>query len=289
MTAFPQTFNLVSTAPSTGSFATAPTALAGLNYSVVFQDDFTSASTIATTSAPTTGFNWYFGDGASTPTSNYWNVNGTQLASAIGNGNSGGGPNPSSAGGIIKFINATVGYNDTLQSVPKSISDNNGSGFYAQSFIHAYFEAYIQFNPANAVSGGWPAWWLRTNGGQGTAVPYPELDIMEWIAAESGQQTYGTLNSWTATNTVTNQQYYYGNADANWHQYAAWWQSTGTNTGKVTFFMDNVAIAGNSNIPTGAGAAPYANTQEGRYMYPVLGTGPGTPMFVDWVRVWQAN
>jgi hypothetical protein len=174
---------------------------------MVFEDDFTTADTIATTNTAASGYKWYWSfDGAP----QLWSVQTTATAASISNGNTGGGSNASPHGGILTLTGPGAP-NDALVTVPGGALNNSSAVLPAEGdgcWSHAYFEAYIQFQidgtGSSVESTGWPAFWswsvqgLKEYGFGGsslTATAESEIDFME---------SYGTIfgntpGNWTAT------------------------------------------------------------------------------------------
>jgi len=271
-----------------------PAAGAGFTH-LVFDDDFTTADTIAPTQGAASGYKWYWSfDG----NASLWSVQTTASAGSIHNGNTSGGTNASPKGGILTLTGPGEP-NDALITVPGSALNNasamlptEGDGCWA----HAYFEAYIQFQidgtGSSNASTGWPAFWSWSaqglhgygfGGSSLNAANYSEIDFME---------TYGTIfnnqpGNWTATmhqwpaNMASDGNI--NHTDNEWHTYGCLWISTGTGTGQVQFFYDGAQV--DKTVPTGTNQTQFS--LEGMYQFIVLGTGKGWPMNVDWVRVWQ--
>jgi hypothetical protein len=297
VTSFSQPFNLSAQAASTSR----PPALAanGLsNWVVAFFDDFTSSATITPSLSSTSGFNWYPGGVGATPVigTNY-NVLTTTLASGIANGNAGGGPNASANGGLFQILGSPgMTYNANWQSVPDIGGNSTVANGAVNFWRHAYFEAYIQFNAAGQ-GGGWPAWWSWSI--QGNAANVVEIDFMELDVLDG--TGFGQPSAWTISDpgggvTIRGSGNLI-NADNNWHTYGCLWQSTGASTGALSFYVDNVLLTterfGNTGmvnglIPTGTGGiVPDMENITGQFI--TLGCGVGWPMYVDWVRVYNAT
>jgi hypothetical protein len=273
-----------------------PAPAAGAGYqNLVFEDDFTTTDTIATSATAAAGFKWYWSfDGNAQP----WSVQPTATAATIANGNTGGGSNASPAGGVLTLTGPGEP-NDALITVPGGALNNAQATLPAAgqgNWAHAYFEAYIQFridgNSSTQPSSGWPAFWswsvqgLRGFGfgGSSLTVPnYSEIDFME---------TYGTIfnnqpGNWTATmhqwpanaSSDGNTQH----TDDEWHTYGCLWTSTGAGTGQVKFYFDGTQV--DQTVDSGTGQTQFS--LEAMSQFIVLGTGKGWDMNVDWVRVWQ--
>jgi hypothetical protein len=263
--------------------------------SLVFEDDFTTTDTIATTQNAASGYKWYWSmDGLGQP----WSVQTTATAASISNGNSGGGSNASPQGGILT-VTGPGEPNDALITVPGWALNNSSATLPAEGqgcWSHAYFEAYIQFrtdgNSSADASTGWPAFWSwSVQGLKGfgfgssslTVANYSEIDFMETYGTIFGNQPgnwTATMHQWPANNSSDGNTQH---TDSNWHTYACLWTSTGTGTGQVKFYFDGAQV--DNTVPTGPGQTQFS--LEGMYQYIVLGTGNGWSMNVDWVRVWQ--
>lgn len=280
-----------------GSTAPAPALAAGFT-NLVFEDDFTDATTIAPDASPAAGYNWYWSNAVD---GTCYTVLETDTAATISNGNTGGGSNASPAGGILQLptaISVTPGVsaqNASLITVPgwQLVSvPSEGDGCWQ----HAYFEAYMQFRINGATdpdwtASGWPAFWTWSvqalneygfGGSPITTAAWAEVDIMEtydtFFGHTAGDVT-GTAIQWPAhsvdfVSTTTNDE---------WHTWGCLWKQTGAVTGQLNFYKDNVAIG--SAILTGTGHTQVS--LESMYQFLILGTGVGWETNVDWVRVWQ--
>lgn len=271
MTAFNQPFALAATAAPP-----APAAAAGFNR-LVFSDDFVTNTTVnAMAGSSTAGFSWFT---YTTQTGANYNVLTTASAASIANGNTGGGSFASPQGGLFELMGHPALVNNMqFFSVPTTrwATDNT-----LGSFQHGYFEAYVQYNAAGSSSNGWPSWWSystqdeATTGALGTEIDFLEVD--------SGGSYGGTVHNDSAP-SATGTPTYHIPSDGNWHAYGMLWQSTGTGTGQFTMYIDNVKVG--NTIATGTGSnVPRLETN---WLFLALGTGVGWPMYVDYVRVWQA-
>lgn len=204
-------------------------------WQVAFFDDFTSASTITSTSSSlANGYNWY----SNMPT-NVSNIYTTDTAASISNGNTGAGTNASTAGGIFEILGSTTTYfNGNWQTCPASPGAGqtggngygwgypvNGANGQPNYWKHAYFEAYMQWNTAppggtvGQASNGWfPAFWSNAVGAVFTgSISGSTLTVSNLIAGTivSGQTilatgvTLGTTitggggTSWTVSTSQT--------------------------------------------------------------------------------------
>jgi hypothetical protein len=137
---------------------------------------------------------------------------------------------------------------------------------------HGYFEAYIQYNANGSSSSGWPAFWSwPTQGGA-------EVDFLE-----VGINAYGGTIHYPAGQTTVGQTWQVPR-DSEWHDYGCLWQSTGSGTGSLTFYIDNVQVG--NPFPTGTGTS--VPNMESNSQALALGTGTGWPINIDYVKVWQS-
>jgi hypothetical protein len=272
----------------------APAAAAGFTH-LVFEDDFTSASTIAPSQNAASGYKWYWSfQVSSQPVP--WSVQ--PLATAAGYGDAGPGNCASPTGGILT-VNGPGEPNAALITVPGWTLNNANATLPAKgdgNWAHAYFEAYIQTridgNSSPDASSGWPAFWswsvqaLKNFGFGGsdlTTAAYSEIDFFE---------TYGTIFSnkpgnWTATMhqwpANVSSDGHTQHTDGDWHTYGCLWTSTGPGTGQVKFYYDGSQV--DNTVNTGTGQTQFS--LEGLSLFLALGSGNGWNMNVDWVRVWQ--
>ena len=124
---------------------------------------------------------------------------------------------PVAASWKVKGISAMT-YNANFQSVP---TNNTGPN----SWKHAYFEGYMQYNINNSSPTGWPAFWSWPDGNSGV-----EVDFME-VAGPNETPKAAVWSGWTIHDPAGEQ----GSAvkangamqnpvDSNWHTYACWWR-----------------------------------------------------------------
>ena len=264
-------------------------------HSLVFEDDFTTTDTIATSATAASGYKWYWSfDGNAQP----WSVHPTASAGSTANGNDGGGGNASPFGGILT-VTGPGEPNDALITVPGGALNNAQAVLPAEGqgcWAHAYFEAYIQFQidgtGSSDASTGWPAFWswsvqgLRGYGfgwSSLTTANYSEIDFMETYGTIFGNQPgnwTATMHQWPAN---VSSDGHIQHTDSEWHTYGCLWTSTGTGTGQVKFYLDGAQV--DQTVDSGTGQTQFS--LEGMYQFIVLGTGKGWDMNVDWVRVWQ--
>lgn len=265
---------------------TAPSAAVMAGYKkLVFSDDFDSINSIDINNTGKPGYKWYLGLPFGGPTT---------LPSAL-----------SVSGSVLNLTNCPRNYNWAISSY--CIKSNVG-----HSFRYGYFEARIHFDPTlGKTSRGFPAWWtLSTHyskvGEMFDAEHWAELDFFE--AYTSGFSDYqrdfvGTVHDWankskTHYQNRNNVQALPKDTDFDrWHTYSCLWTP-----GMVTWYFDNRALmtqiysatappdplANGTTFPTPGGVFHYLDIDpEGMLL--ILGSDPNWPMYVDWVRVWQAE
>jgi Glycosyl hydrolases family 16 len=264
---------------------------------LVFNDDFTNTSTIATSQYATQGFYWYWAQRYGKPASpSEWVVNTTATAASISNGNSGGGNNASTSGGILQIKTGNFP-NANIISVPGWAMNNGMTPLPAMGkghWKHCYMEAYIQYIPdqnasVNYQQTGWPAYWswaaegIGDYGFPGSGLHCPntiEVDFLEqfgnakWDDGSSSQKTQwsaGLINHGGGGGGGLGG----GHIDSNWHTYGFLWTP-----GKVSIWFDNVQQS-NMTLQSGATALDQQS------LFITIGTGPNWQMNIDWVRVWQ--
>jgi len=261
-------------------------AMAGNYRSVVFADDFTTTTTIATNKNASSGFNWYWNLTQNNASS--WTVLPTSAAGVISNGNSGGGPNASPAGGILRLNTGQFPMNANLVTIPGNSLNHNGAVLpTAGHWRHFYLEAYLQFNVNGNLStnsaNGWPSFWtwnaeaLKDYGWSNSSlhsINPTEIDVMESFGSifgntpghwEATLANHGTLGSSVSIGS--------GIIDNNWHTWGLLWVP-----GTISIYVDNVLVASQSTSATDV---------ESQSLFVILGTGNTWPLYVDWVRIWQ--
>ena len=279
-------------ATGTGT-VTAPAQAVAAGFSkLVFDDEFTSASTVASSTSPTSGFNWYW---------NTWYGTTKDYTVTTGAGSG-------ATAGATGFL--TINGPMELQSVPSDPPASQRVG----TWQHAYFEARIQYSYTVTGSGGpdtgWPSFWTFAIQAQSATVgqQIAELDFLEaYPLGTAGATAYviNTLHNWQATksnatgietaNTNDNnyQQSLQGTTesaqptDNGWHTYGCLWTGNGT-SGTVQFYYDNHLILHQGSVttfPVGTGTSFPALEQDNMYL--ILQGVQGWPINVDWVRVWQ--
>jgi hypothetical protein len=298
-------------------------------------DDFTSNSI----GSGTSGTNWYLnsGIGATTATSTSTASSGTgsvnqstppsnatvytkATAAQVANGNRGAGSFASPKGGILVLNgpNWPGNGNITIMTTPPSSQKS-----YIPSFgvwRHVLFEAYIQYNINFYQNNQWPAWWFNpqmvVNG------KYNEIDGMEQFGGAPGNFNYPATNisfsghEWNgdtgakiadgggSIGTVSGGVFTQTKANNNFHKYGVLLVQTGTGTGYIEMYHDDVKqvtydqfAKGNSSgrIATGTGGVPGFRDVEIATYFMMLGGAYGKSgnsasvatanMNVDWVRV----
>jgi hypothetical protein len=283
---------LVITVTSTSAITAPAQAVAAGFSNLVFDDEFTLPNTIASSTSPTSGYNWYW---------NTWYGETKDFTVDTGTGTGA----TAGATGVLT-INGPM----ALQTVPSNAPVSQRVG----TWQHAYIEARIQYSYTVTGSGGpstgWPSLWSFAIQAQaapaGTQIA--ELDLLEaYPLGTAGAMAYviNTLHNWKATkksstgvetaNTNDNsyQQSLQGSTesaqptDNGWHTYGCLWTGNGT-TGNVQFYYDNYLVLHQdnvSNFPVGVGTSFPA--LENDNMYLILSGYTGWPIHVDWVRVWQ--
>ena len=283
---------LVITIGSTQTVTPPPQAVAAGFSNLAFDDEFTSANTIASSTSPTSGFNWYW---------NTWYGQTKDYTVTTGAGSG-------ATAGATGFL--TINGPMMLQTVPSDAPVTQRAG----TWQHAYIETRMQYSYTVTGQGGpntgWPSFWSFAIQAQSTTVgeQIAELDFLEaYPLGTAGANAYviNTLHNWKATknsstgketaNTNNNsyQQSLQGTTesaqptDSGWHTYGCLWTGNGT-TGNVQFYYDNHLVLhqdGVSNFPVGAGTSFPALEQNNMYL--ILSGETGWPLNVDWVRVWQ--
>jgi len=282
---------VISVTSTTTVTAPAQAAAAGFSH-LVFDDEFTSANTIAPSDSPTSGFNWY------------WNAWYGLAKDYTVNTGAGSGATAGATG--VLSINGPM----ELQTVPSYPPVTQRAG----TWQHAYFEARIQYSDTVTGSGGpsvgWPSFWSFAIQAQSIVVgqQVAELDFLEAYplgTAGAKVDVVNTLHNWQATagnatgletantNDNNNQQSLQGTTesaqptDNGWHTYGCLWTGNGT-TGNIQFYYDNHLVVhqgGVTNFPVGTGTNFPAQEKDNQYI--ILQGVNGWPINVDWVRVWQ--
>lgn len=308
--------------PPTGAFNPSNPAASG--YSLVFDDEFNSISTVDVNNSGATGFNWY--------TRNFFG--GFTTAGRI-----------SVSGGALSLSNSDNHIGLDLATVAPAA---NADGFVGRAYGGgAYFEARLKFNPAavNPGATGWPSFWSNSieiwvNNGRWNAnwpgqTPvssggpnsgynhFAELDFLEYDLGTTAQfnnafhDWYGVKNQcgggWYCdinnnpnggnggASSFTNGQPFVPGGAPDWSQYHTigqlWVAGNAANgfNGYVQGYFDNVPTTAkvtwkgppNANPPP-VGTAQFSIIDQ-QHMAVVLGTDTSgnTQYTVDWVHVWQ--
>lgn len=268
---------------------TVPAAAAAAGYNtLVFSDDFTSASTVTSNInlVQTAGVNWYPRDAASGTN----NVLATTFASGVSNGNTSGGSNASSLGGILEVLGTTsFNGNNNLSTVSGPVQRANTTpATSAGQFKYCYIECYYQFNKTLASANGFPAFWSW----QYDNANHTEIDFMETATINNAPQQGGGNSAFNvhdpgagtfisaASGTLQ------AVVDSEFHTYGFLWKNTGASQGTVDAYFDNAHKLGPFTTGAGRTIPNFETTTNGSAI--ILGCGSGAPIYVDWVRVWQA-
>src|ERR1035437_2728749 len=254
-----------------------PAASAGFDH-LVFCDDFDSISTIDVKGTGAPGFSWYtklpFG-GAQTLPSAY------------------------SVSHSVLTVTST-GYTGNWALTTRDPVTGNG---HAWNF--GFFEARVKFDPTlGPESQGWPSFWsLSAYHTQYNNLDiWPELDFFE--AYTGGEASYsgafvGTLHQWQDSGSINYQNsnnFQSTSVDWNeWHVLGCLWVP-----GQITWYLDGnplmtqqysatappnpLANTAGGITPTPAGVFDVIDTQT---MQLIVGSSPGWPLNIDYVRVWQ--
>lgn len=275
------TLTVASPSSNCGSGVQAPVPVFSVGFNhLVFCDDFDSASTIDVNATGNPGYSWYtklpFG-GAQT------------LPSAYSVSNS------------VLTVTST-GWTGNWALTTRDPITGNGN-----SWIYGYFEARIKFDPTlGPNSRGWPSFWsLSAYHTQfDNKDIWSELDFFE--AYTAGFTNYsgafvGTLHDWRNGGSINYQNSNNWQPQSvnwnQWHTIACLWTED-----KITWYLDGKALMSQGYSAT-APPNPLANSSGGTTPTPagvfdiidtqslgiqlIVGSSPGWPMNVDWVRVWH--
>lgn len=256
------------------------------NFSLAFDDEFTSLSTIAPgpsgSSTVSGGVNWATQAG-----------NGAEFGEATWTGQDEGGgiANPFSLtthGGLpCLSITLSMDSSGTLRSGMISTQDRSGNGF---ALALGYWESKI-WCPSGV--GVWPAFWFV-----GTSA-HSNNPFFEWDDMEEWGDAYGndgpthpqsTVNAWQGASGGTQSQIAtIPTLTSAWHVFSMWVQTT-----KVTFYIDGAEVAtAAAGSPSSAWMQPafcMINYAMGPESYnPIAGYTVPNNMYVAYVRAWGAN
>jgi|GEM_PF-7061457 hypothetical protein len=258
----------------------APAASSGFT-SLSFCDDFNSLDTIDANSTGRPGYNWY-------TNLSKWSAESTLP------------PAYSITESVLSLT--STGWTSNYGLSTRDPLTGNG-----HAWIYGCFEARISFDPSLATqSEGWPSVWLFSalHAQSGNSAIWPELDIFEALTGGHSSYSgdyYGTLHQWQDSATI-----HYQNSNnhqvvhvdwTQWHTVAVLWVQ-----GQVTWYLDGkplmtqqysatappnpLATTKTGITPTPAGVFDVLDTQSPG-MELILGSAPGWPIQVDWVKVWQ--
>jgi Glycosyl hydrolases family 16 len=264
----------------------APSSLAALTAgftTMAFCDDFDSTSTIDTGGTGSAGYLWYptlpFGDGRTSPS-----------AYAVSNS-------------VLTLTGNSGAWNWGLSTRDPETGNGNAWTF-------GYFEARVYFDPTlGPQSEGWPSFWAYSarQAQMITNDRWAELDFFEAVTGGgAGWTNYtgvfaGSLHDWQNAGAI---DYMNSNAaqypDADWTQWhvigCLWvqgqvtWYLDGTPLMKQTYSNDSapypLADTVGGLTPTPTGVFNVLDT-EPMGMQVIVGSSPGWPMHIDWVRVWE--
>jgi beta-glucanase (GH16 family) len=231
--------------------------------SLVFDDEFNSASTISPNN--TGNYNWYtydyYGASLQLPASGY------QVKT-----------------GCLTILTDASGFSSGLSTIN---SANPTSG----TFQTGYFEARIQFNPTGSQGSAWPAFWSYAVQALQGADQFAELDFMEAYPWGPGGATNGyngvtlltTIHQWFATSggnySLQNDDIPPIPAGFNYnafHIYGCLWTAD-----SIVWYIDNIAVM---TVPIGSLTSFTAIQQNNMFL--ILGTGKNWPTTYDYVHVW---
>ena len=277
-----------------------PPPIAGLGYSLAWNDEFDGGlKSIDLNNTQTNGYKWYVQAPFSPPVPASYFTN----------------PEPS----VLRILGAAQG--DGGEQLVSSVAMNTGfnladsAGFYVEGRIRILTTSYVYAN-------SWPAFWLRGSEGafSATATPWPgttngwqnsvELDLMEYY----GGTSYGSaMHDWYGfgpytdnnTHTLWSANSYGGYPTNVWHTYGCLmvpsWQ-TSNGMGYAKMFLDNAFVSGFSetwqnptnlyttdpnSTNTPAGSNLFSTAELWHHIVSLGTASSGSPIDVDWVRVWQ--
>ena len=252
------------------------------NYTVTFEDDFTSLSTIAPNGTYSSSYKWFNGveQCCMSPTNpdpnTGYQTGGVQYP---GTYDSMGPVNPYSlnpTGGLNMTMTDQTGagpFTLLFSGVLTSVA-SNGSGFSQQ---YGYFEITAKVSPN---VGTWPAFWLLS------ASKNMEIDIMEQYGHDKNHY-WATIHDYTNNITDGPTEYPSTTVDLStgYHQYGVLWDAN-----NISFYFDRV-LMGTFTTP--------ASAKQAMYMLVDQGAGGGWPTTdsvlngsvysVQRVKVWKHN
>lgn len=248
---------------------------AGFN-TVVFFDDFTTTTTVATTANATSGFNFYWDLESQGGRDGQHSVTTTQKAT---------GSFASTAGGVLSVWTTGTVTNNNGNSILATIPWNSTAQQQPGSWHHGYIEWYQQFDATRSQANpptGWIGCWFWPIP---TAGEWTEIDASEY---EGGGTFVISVHEWQngTVNRALDGPHPGHAVDSNWHLYGMLWTGNGT-TGALSFYFDGALLGSPINIGAGtnfinAEAAYYHGAMSGGFA-----NGSPWPMNIDWYRVWQ--
>lgn len=295
----------MSSIPDLANAVNPPPYAASVGYNTnTFSTNFTTATT-DTTGSYKTGFSWY--------PYNFFGSKTRTSAIAV------------NSDGTVTLKGDTTGPNGeivTAGALPgnKFVGTAFGGG--------AYVEAIFKFNPADVLimrSQGWPSFWAlpvessATQNNQWIGAPKGyahsvETDFFEYLYLPyaSPFNAYGTsIHDWYGIPNVTckglcavnmpsafNKKLAPEGTDFNqYHRFGFLWvPATAKTTGYARFYLDGKAMGGDYNWTQFTGQLPTPQSKswafgglDKQHMVLILGTGPGEPMTIQSVNVWQAS
>lgn len=307
---------------TTGPIVPPPAQAAGMT-NLVFNDDFNSPSTFATSAnqAYTPGVLWYPG---LTGNGQKMTVYPTMTAAQVSNGNTSGGPNASPNGGILWLQQSPSIYDQWITAAGGSLNQPGaavppaGQGHWK----YYYYESYIQLNIATAgnISGYWSgafAWSIEGIGNFGfgnsslKTDPLTEWDYFEMFGTNfnnyngvcnvtlarhsptygenddgfvKGYPTAGANGPPAFTTATAGVQPYFDNE---WHTLGARWRPDPAHAGQglISMWWDNVQY-GPELSTGGIGSAFPVEKSPG--LFSIIGAGGTGGNYYDWIRIWQA-
>jgi hypothetical protein len=271
--------------------------------SLVFDDEFTTSTTVTTSGSATSGYNWY---------PNYWagasaadvSVNTGTVYSVNGNLTSSAPASPTAAQTATGVLSVIGGGN--LGSVPE-YPNVTGMGTHpalAGSFQHCYYEARIQMNSQSVSSENafwsWSTSQFYNSSVKSSYVDTAENDFMEWVPDTDtvNGTTYhfyacNTMHDWYGSTDESNtnasnvmdsitgitQTPAQAMGDGNFHIYGCLWVQLTATTGYTEYYLDNHLIVhakGVTRFLTGVGTGTSSGsvtTVNGVVCYTAPGNG----------------
>lgn len=238
-----------------------------ITWPLIFQDDFSSASTIDVNNTQARGYKWYvqmfWGYGANKPTS-----------FSVGNG-------------ILSINNDNNDWNDCIHTTHPA---NNSAGWEGTCFAVGtggiYAEAYMAMSNLGSINGsGWPAFWFDSiyREANKSGNPWGEVDFCEynpgWFNGDPNTYFVG-LHEWSTDQGASS--YEHPSVGTAFHRYGALMMPpSGSTPGYLQVYFDGKP-GGRINL--------YSQTSKDLFML-ILGSSTAgvTTLRVDWVKVWAAD